>query len=181
MKSMKRIMMLALVAISTIAVSAQQVNTLYFLENAPMRHTINPAFQPVSQGYVNFSPLGWMTGEIGNNSLTLSDVLKYDASLGKTITPLHPNADRQAALKAFKKVTLVNGGLTIGLVNFGFRIKKKGYLTIGLNERIPDDLYTVFTAMGHHAVIYDRRYELTSMKKKIREMIIYLLKKIVPL
>ena len=33
MKSMKRIMMLALVAISTIAVSAQQVNTLYFLEN----------------------------------------------------------------------------------------------------------------------------------------------------
>lgn len=30
-------------------------------------------------------------------------------------------------------------------------------------------LYTVFTAMGHHAVIYDRRYELTSMKKKIRE------------
>ena len=136
MKSMKRIMMLALVAISTIAVSAQQVNTLYFLENAPMRHTINPAFQPVSQGYVNFSPLGWMTGEIGNNSLTLSDVLKYDASLGKTITPLHPNADRQAALKAFKKVTLVNGNLTIGLVNFGFRIKKKGYLTIGLNERI---------------------------------------------
>ncbi len=136
MKSMKRIMMLALVAISTIAVSAQQVNTLYFLENAPMRHTINPAFQPVSQGYVNFSPLGWMTVEIGNNSLTLSDGLKYDASLGKTITPLHPNADRQAALKAFKKVTLVNGDLTIGLVNFGFRIKKKGYLTIGLNERV---------------------------------------------
>ena len=30
-------------------------------------------------------------------------------------------------------------------------------------------LYTVFTAMGHHAVIYDRRYELTSMKKKIRK------------
>ena len=33
-------------------------------------------------------------------------------------------------------MTLVNGNLTIGLVNFGFRIKKKGYLTIGLNERI---------------------------------------------
>ncbi|MBR4581761.1 MAG: radical SAM protein [Lachnospiraceae bacterium] len=31
-------------------------------------------------------------------------------------------------------------------------------------------LYTVFTAMGHHAVIYDRRYELTSMRKKIREV-----------
>ncbi len=31
-------------------------------------------------------------------------------------------------------------------------------------------LYTVFTAMGHHAVIYDRRYELTSMKKKLKEV-----------
>ncbi len=31
-------------------------------------------------------------------------------------------------------------------------------------------LYTVFTAMGHSAVIYDRRYELTPMKKKIREV-----------
>ena len=58
MKTMKRFMMLALVAVSTLALSAQQVNTLYFLENAPMRHTINPSFQPVSQGYSNFSPLG---------------------------------------------------------------------------------------------------------------------------
>ena len=31
-------------------------------------------------------------------------------------------------------------------------------------------LYTVFTAMGHHAVIYDRRYELTSMNKKLKEV-----------
>ena len=31
-------------------------------------------------------------------------------------------------------------------------------------------LYTVFTDMGHHAVIYDRRYELTSMKKKLKEV-----------
>ncbi|MBR4543801.1 MAG: radical SAM protein [Lachnospiraceae bacterium] len=31
-------------------------------------------------------------------------------------------------------------------------------------------LYTVFTAMGHHAVIYDRRYELISMKKKLKEV-----------
>ena len=136
MKAMKRIMMLALVAVSTMAIRAQQVNTLYFLENAPMRHTINPAFQPVSQGYINFSPLGWTSFSVGNNSLTLSDALKYDKSLGKTITPLHPNGDRQALLKAFKKVTLVNGDFTLGLLNMGFRIKDKGYLTIGINERI---------------------------------------------
>ena len=136
MKAMKRMMMIALVAVSTMSLSAQQVNTLYFLENAPMRHTINPAFQPVSRGYINFTPLGWMSFSVGNNSLTMSDVLQYDSSLGKTITPLHPNGNRQALLKAFKKVTLVNGDFNIGLLNMGFRIKEKGYLTIGINERI---------------------------------------------
>lgn len=45
----KRTIIAALVAIMAIGANAQQVTTLYFLENAPMRHTINPAFQPVSQ------------------------------------------------------------------------------------------------------------------------------------
>ena len=136
MKAMKRFMMLALVAVSTLAVNAQQVNTLYFLENAPMRHTINPAFQPVSQGYVNFTPLGWSVISIGNNSLTLTDIFTVDPTTGKTITPLHPNADKQAFLKACHKLITVNGDITLGLLNMGFRIKKQGYLTLGINERI---------------------------------------------
>jgi len=136
MKAMKRYMMLALVALSSLALSAQQVNTLYFLENAPMRHTINPAFQPVSQGYVNFTPLGWTVMSLGNNSLTLSDIFTVDPNTGKTITPLHPNADKQAFLKTCHKLITLNGDLTIGLLNIGVRIKKKGYLTIGINERI---------------------------------------------
>ena len=57
---MKKYILTALVALATLSISAQQVTTLYFLENTPMRHTINPAFQPVSNGYINFSPLGWM-------------------------------------------------------------------------------------------------------------------------
>jgi len=136
MKTMKRFMMLALVAVSTLALSAQQVNTLYFLENAPMRHTINPAFQPVSQGYINFSPLGWTVMSVGNNSLTLSDIFTVDPKTGKTITPLHPDADKQAFLKACQSLITLNGSMTVGFLNIGVRIKKKGYLTIGINERI---------------------------------------------
>ena len=44
-----RTILVALVAMLTLSAHAQQVTTLYFLENAPMRHTINPAFQPVSK------------------------------------------------------------------------------------------------------------------------------------
>ena len=134
---MKRFMIVALVAGLALAATAQQVNTLYFLENAPMRHTINPAFQPVSQGYVNFTPLGWTVISVGNNSLTMSDIFSVDPTTGQTIiTPLHPNGDSKAFLKTCRSVIFENNELTLGLLNIGVRIKKKGYLTIGINERI---------------------------------------------
>ena len=131
-----RIILAALVALFTLGASAQQVTTLYFLENAPMRHTINPAFQPVSNGYINFSPLGWMSMEMGNNSLTMSDVLFVDPTTGKTITPLHPNADKQKFLNQLRSMTYTNGNINVGILNFGFRLKDNGYVMIGINERI---------------------------------------------
>lgn len=136
MKTMKRMITAVLLMTAMMSLNAQQVNTLYYLENAPMRHTINPAFQPVSQGYINFTPLGWMQFGLGNNSLTLSDLLYVDPLTGKTITPLHPNGDKNALLSVLRNSTLFGGEMTLGLLNMGFRIKENGYLTIGINERI---------------------------------------------
>ena len=136
MKTMKKSILVALAALFTLGASAQQVTTVYFLENAPMRHTINPAFQPYSNGFINFSPLGWSTMSLGNNSVTVSDIFFTDPKTGRTITPLHPNADKQAFLKTLRAMTMPNAEMTLGLINMGFRIKDKGYLTIGINERI---------------------------------------------
>ena len=135
MKRTKTILV-ALAALFTLSASAQQVTTLYFLENAPMRHTINPALQPVSNGYINFSPLGWMTLSAGNNSLTVSDVLFVDPETKKTITPLHPHADKQAFLRSLHSMTLMDASMNFSWLNMGFRIKENGYLMIGINERI---------------------------------------------
>ena len=136
MKTMKKSMLVALAALFCLSISAQQVTTMYFLENAPMRHTINPAFQPYSNGFINFSPLGWTSMSIGNNSLTVSDIFMMDPTTGRTILPIHPNADKQAFLKVLRSMTLAEGEASLGLINMGFRIKDKGYLTIGLNERV---------------------------------------------
>jgi len=135
MKKIQKSIMVALVALFAVSIQAQQVNTLYFLENAPMRHTINPAFQPVSRGYINFTPLGWMSLGIGNNSLTMSDwIYTYN---GQTITALHPEGgNKEALLNSFRSMTLVKGDVNLGLLNMGFRIKDDGFLTIGINERI---------------------------------------------
>ena len=134
----RRFILAALVALTTISVSAQQVTTLYFLENAPMRHTINPAFQPVSKGYINFTPLGWMSLGIGNNSLTMQDVIFVDPTTGQTITILHPNAmeKRSKLLDKMHSMLYINGDINLGLLNMGFRVKDNGFLTIGINERI---------------------------------------------
>jgi len=135
MKTMKQSWMILLLAAGVLSpVAAQQVSTLYFLENAPMRHQINPAFQPVSDGYVNFTPLGYTSMWVGNNSLTMSDAI-FNQN-GQTVTAMHPDADRDKLMKQFRKVTLVDGDITMDLLSFGFRHKDKGYIHIGIMERI---------------------------------------------
>lgn len=132
---------------------AQEVNTLFFLENAPMRHLVNPAFQPVSDGYVNFTPLGYMSLWAGNNSLTMKDLI-YTYK-GQTITALHPEGgDRQALLKTFRKATMVNTDLTLDLVSFGFRLKENGYVHINILQHVdaavalPQDMFRFLLGGG---------------------------------
>ena len=120
---------------ATAAVSAQEVTTLFFLENAPMRHIVNPAFQPVSNGYVNFTPLGYMSIWAGNNSLTMRDLI-YTYN-GKTITALHPEGGNKEDLyKTFRKATLMDVNMTLDLVSFGFRIKDFGYFHFNVMEHL---------------------------------------------
>lgn len=128
---------------------AQQVNTLYFLENAPMRHLFNPAFQPISQGYANISPLGYSNFTIGNNSLTVSDLIYKDETTGNTITALHPNDDKTALLSRLQSSLFMNTDAALNILGFGFCIKDNGYFHFNLLERVesgastPKELYSI--------------------------------------
>ena len=113
---------------------AQQVNTLYFLENAPMRHTINPAFQPVSKFYLTFPVIGYTSLWVGNNSLSMSDIIFKDAN-GQTITALHPNAQGQLWDKLPNTID-INTDLRIELFSLGWRIREKGYAHLNISERL---------------------------------------------
>lgn len=135
MKQSKRKFLVTALLFSAVSMFSQEVSTLYFLENAPMRHIVNPAFQPVSSGYVNFSPVGYMNLWAGNYSLTMSDFIYRDPITGNTITVLHPNGDKQAFLNRIHKVTLSNANLTSDVVSFGFRIKENGYFHFSVMER----------------------------------------------
>ena len=95
MKKTLRSILFAILLIGASSINAQQVNTLYFLENAPMRHTINPAFQPVSKFYLTLPAIGYTSLWAGTNNWTMSDFL-FKGPDGQTITPFHPDAPHQS-------------------------------------------------------------------------------------
>ncbi len=148
MKKMTRKLALSTLVLLLIGVSAtaQQVNTLYFLENSPHRHYINPAFQPISKVYVSLPVIGYTSMWIGNNSLTMSDIIV--GQNGKTMWFMNPELDREKQF--FRRIhnsTLLDTDINLNLLGFGFRIKDNGYLHFGINERIeggvsmPKDLF----------------------------------------
>ncbi len=121
--------------ISTI--QAQHVNTLYFLENSPHRHYINPALAPLSNFYLALPAIGYTSLNVGNNSLTFGDLV-YKKN-GQTVTFLHPDptlGNTAGFLKNLRNSTLVELDAQITLLSFGARTKRNGYWHFSLNERI---------------------------------------------
>lgn len=143
---MKKIALIILLAAS-IGMSAQQVNTLYFLENSPHRHFINPALAPVSDHYIDLPIIGWTTLGQSYNRLTLSDlVFNRD---GKTVTALYDKQSQDALLNRLRDHNGASMDAQLSILNFGFRHKQKGYVHIGVNQKImvrgeyPKDLFAM--------------------------------------
>lgn len=119
----------------SMALSAQEVNTLYFLENAPMRSQFNPALMPVSSGYIIFTPLGYTSLWGGNNVVSLSNLV-YTKN-GQTITAFN-QGETQKLLDRFSwhpTGGLASVDLTTTVLGFGARTKKGGYFHGGIFVR----------------------------------------------
>ena len=134
---MKRFIRNTALAIALLAgsmtVSAQEVNTLYFLENSPQRSFFNPALMPVSSGYIVFTPLGYTSLWAGNNSLALNDLV-YTKN-GQTITALN-QGETAKFLKKFHNNNLISADLTTTILGFGARTNKGGYFHGGIYLRL---------------------------------------------
>ncbi len=128
-------LLIAILSCSLFSVRAQHVNTLYFLENSPHRHFLNPALTPISNMYLSLPAIGYTSLSVGNNSLTLSDII-YNNN-GQTVTFLHPElGDTPKFLDRLRNATAVDADIQLSLLAFGFRVKDNGYFHFTLNERI---------------------------------------------
>ncbi len=134
MKRMKAIGLICLFGVISITGFAQsEVASTALLHNAPYRHFINPAFEPITEGYLYLPAISHISLYGGNNSLSLSDlVINQD---GRAMWTLNPES-KVNLLDAFRMNTLVNADLNIALLGFGWRTRHGGYLHFNLNERI---------------------------------------------
>jgi outer membrane protein OmpA-like peptidoglycan-associated protein len=117
----------------TLSVTAQQVNTLYFMENVPVRNIYNPAFQPLSDFYLSLPILGFTQFSVGNNSLSQKDIV-YKLN-GKSIYFLNEFGDKDKFYNALKSTTALQTNLQTNLLSFGFR-KNDAYWSFSLNEKV---------------------------------------------
>jgi len=128
------------------SIDAQQVNQLYFMEDVPVRHFLNPSFQPETDFYISLPVIGFTQFNVGNNSVSLKDVV-YKMN-GRTITFLDPQGNIPLFYNTLKPNTVVRADLQTNLLSFGFR-NKEDYWTLSVIEKmegsvnLPKDLFKV--------------------------------------
>ena len=141
----KHTLVLISMAIMSIPALAQEVNTTNMLEMSPYRHYLNPAFEPITNGYFYIPAISHLQIYGGNNSLSMSSlIINQD---GKTMWTLHPDS-RVNLVDQLRPNTLVRAQTQIALLGFGFRMKRNGgYLHINIDANVdagvglPRDLF----------------------------------------
>lgn len=127
-------------------IDAEQVNTVYFMQDVPVRHFLNPSFQPTSDYYISLPVIGFTQFSVGNNSLAFKDVI-YSVK-GKTITFLNTLGNIPLFYSKLKSNTVIHADFQTNLLSFGFR-KESVYWTFSLSEKIegtvnlPKDIFKI--------------------------------------
>ena len=146
MKTTKIISAIALGICCCLPIAAE-TNTYYFMDEVPMRSSMNPAFMPNTQFYLDFIIMPSFSLEASNNALAFKDIIyKKD---GNFVTPLHASDGVDKLYKRFKRANVVDMNFNMNILEFGFRFREKNYLTFGLdlnlssNVVLPRDMFNL--------------------------------------
>jgi Family of unknown function (DUF5723) len=144
MRILKKNLLLVLLMICPTFLLAQQVNTLYFMENLPSRNMYNPAFQPINDLYISLPVIGYTQLSFGNNSVALKDLM-YKSN-GQFVTSLYDLGGKYDLYQKIKPTFLMNANVQVNLLTIGFR-NKSSFWTFSINEKmdasvtLPKDLF----------------------------------------
>ena len=172
MKRIQSICLICLFGLISLGASAQsEVASTNLLYNAPYRHFINPAFEPITNGYLYLPVLSHVGIYAGNNSLSLSNLVINQG--GKMMWTLNPESSVNP-LDALRANTLVNANVNIALLGFGARTKKGNYWHAGINERVdagvtlPKDLFQFALGGGMTNLEGNNPFNLQSLGAQVQ-------------
>ena len=123
---------------------AQEVGTVYFMEDVPVRHFLNPSFQPTNDFYISLPVIGLTQAGVGNNSLSFKDVIYKQNT--QTLSFLSSTAGINRFYNTLNSNIVLSGNFQTNLLSFGFR-QEKVYWTFSITEKldvmaaIPKDLF----------------------------------------
>ena len=112
---------------------AQQINTLYFIENSTVQHFYNPAFQPKTNSYFSLPLLGHCSFDAGNNAVKLNDLLYDPVDLNNNF--VNQGKGLYELKNLLQQNTVLYSGFSMNLVSFGFK-QSTSFWNFTINERL---------------------------------------------
>jgi len=145
-------------------VSAQRVNSLYFLDKTPFHTQWNPAMAPKRSGL----GIGLSSFSISVQSdLAFDDLFIPSEDGSKLNTFLHPSVDKNIFVDGLKSVSNMNFNSTLDYFNLGIRIKNNYFtihsgITMDGGIGLPKDLFRMFL-LGMNTNQNSTPFNLTEM------------------
>ncbi|MFC2096590.1 DUF5723 family protein [Bacteroidota bacterium] len=159
-------------------VSAQDAQTLYYMNRIPQSTLMNPAMQPKCNFFLGLPVVSSLQMDAGNNRLSLTDVIMKHPTEDSLITFLHPDAEFNTTdfLSKLDENNFFYEDFRTDLLSFGFRVKT-WYFSFNLSEKFstsinyPKDLM-VLALEGNRGVnsSFYREYGI-GISKEINQML----------
>jgi len=113
---------------------SQHSQTLYYMDRLPQITNMNPASQPVCNFYLGLPAISGINLNIGNNALSLSEVIFDSPTNDSLITFLHPDANVDDFLNNLDDKNSFFTEFSMNLLSFGFRAGNS-YFSFGVMEK----------------------------------------------
>ncbi len=160
-----KLFFLYFLSVYSLNILGQQTNSLYFLESSTLRHKLNPSFQPKNDFYISIPIIGYTSINLGNNSISLKDIVYNENN--KTVTFLSQQSSIDRFYNKLKANTVIRTNLQSDILGFGFHYKSS-YLTFSLTENfvgtlsIPKDAFQL--SFYGTSDIYNNLFNFTKLQ-----------------
>ena len=111
------------------ASNAQQYHTMYWMQGIPQSTFANPGLQPNPNYFIGFPGISSIYTGVSHSGFAPFDLIKKSSDSTFYI-------DDRAMLAKLKERNYLAFDLSVDILGFGFRAKKKNYFTFGIRERV---------------------------------------------